>query len=599
MASAFVSEELGFGLHVTPAQWQTVKHLAEQCKQEHKWFEVEQPCADGSQQLGLLLFDYGKKQESGSSDEDSGWWNNAKFTVHCKFVLDCLEMLYPDKQIVLLLDQSSGHMKWPEDSLRAQNLNFHDGGNKKGIHDTTCHMEDIGEFLRPHLQEGGGGIDDDGSSGDDNGGNGDGGSGSGNNDDDDDGASDGDAGSGNDGDDDNDGGDGDAGRGSGNNDDDDDDGGDGDGRPNAPAAAPALVNWLERMVQVDRQPPPPQPPPPPPPPAAAAAAPPPQRPPGMLRDDLVQYGRYPATNDPARYDNGGPIFRKNYIAHSNDAGEPGSKMPAAPPEAEWRGKAKGMLQILYERGWVDPSLKSVNGKWAAGWGTTRKRKYKPTKAELAAMQKKNNGARIAELVLNSHRDFREERSIVTQLFMERGHLVVPSPRYHPDVAGLGVEYDWGKAKLEFRRHINDLNGKHLRKNVLAAMGDQTFTGTDKRTHEPPLPLSRVRRFARRARTNRNVLEQVPSKEAADELMAAWKDGKLVVNGQPMDAAKASRDMQKFLDAIYKVVKTHRNCMDTQSAVCDDVGSRDADRDDVVVLLQLLESVGGAGAGQSQ
>ena len=53
---------------------------------------------------------------------------------------------------------------------------------------------------------------------------------------------------------------------------------------------------------------------------------------------------------------------------------------------------------------------------------------------------KDNGPRIAELVLNSHhRDFREEWSIVTQLFMQRGHLVVPSPRYHPDVAGLGVE----------------------------------------------------------------------------------------------------------------------------------------------------------------
>ena len=49
----------------------------------------------------------------------------------------------------------------------------------------------------------------------------------------------------------------------------------------------------------------------------------------------------------------------------------------------------------------------------------------------------------------------------------------------------------------------------------------------------------------------------------------------MVNGQAMDAAKASRDMLKFLDAIYKVVKTYRNCMDTQSAVCDDVCSRDA------------------------
>ena len=259
------------------------------------------------------------------------------------------------------------------------------------------------------------------------------------------------------------------------------------------------------------------------------------------------------------------------------------------------------MQLLYERGWVDSALKTVNGKWAAGWGTTRRHKYMPTKAELAAMQKKNNGPRIAELVLNSHRDFREERSIVQQLFMQRGHLVVASPRYHPDVAGLGVEYDWGKAKLEFRRRVNDLNGKHLRANVLTAMGDRPFTGTDKREHDPPLPLSRVRRFARRARTNnRYVLAQVPDKAAADSLMSSWKDGTLVVNGQTLDATKASRDMQKMLDAIYKVVKTHRNCMDTQSAVCDDVGGRDVDRDDdVVVLLEVLESVGGAGAVQSE
>ena len=74
-------------------------------------------------------------------------------------------------------------------------------------------------------------------------------------------------------------------------------------------------------------------------------------------------------------------------------------------------------------------------------------------------------------------------------------------------------------------------------------------------------------------------------------MAVWKDGKLVVNGQAMDAAKASRDMQKFLDAIDKVVKTHRNCMDTQSTVCDDVGTSAAETRTVTTTDDvLLESV---------
>jgi uncharacterized protein YciI len=49
-----------------------------------------------------------------------------------------------------------------------------------------------------------------------------------------------------------------------------------------------------------------------------------------------------------------------------------------------------------------------------------------------------------------------------------------------------------------------------------------------------------------------VRAPIAEQSAADWLMAAWKDGKLMVNGQTMDAAKASRDMQKILDAISKV-----------------------------------------------
>jgi hypothetical protein len=66
-------------------------------------------------------------------------------------------------------------------------------------------------------------------------------------------------------------------------------------------------------------------------------------------------------------------------------------------------------------------------------------------------------------------------------------------------------------------------------------------------------------------------------------MAAWKDGKLMVNGQTMDAAKASRDMQKILDAISKV---------EPSATTSAAETR-------AVVLQVLESVGGLGGGQTQ
>lgn len=36
----------------------------------------------------------------------------------------------------------------------------------------------------------------------------------------------------------------------------------------------------------------------------------------------------------------------------------------------------------------------------------------------------------------------------------REHIIIMSPKYHPELAGVGIGYGWGKAKLEFRRRIN-------------------------------------------------------------------------------------------------------------------------------------------------
>ena len=74
-------------------------------------------------------------------------------------------------------------------------------------------------------------------------------------------------------------------------------------------------------------------------------------------------------------------------------------------------------------------------------------------------------------MLNSHKDFRNERSIIENLVMKRGHLLIHSPAYYPDIAGLGIEFDWGKSKLDYRRYINDMVASHLRKNVCVAIGD--------------------------------------------------------------------------------------------------------------------------------
>ena len=60
-----------------------------------------------------------------------------------------------------------------------------------------------------------------------------------------------------------------------------------------------------------------------------------------------------------------------------------------------------------------------------------------------------------------------------------------SPKCHPEVAGVGVEYNIGYSKLRFRREFNDTVAEHLLDNVLKSLDCVNV-----------LTLEKVWRFAR-------------------------------------------------------------------------------------------------------
>lgn len=62
-----------------------------------------------------------------------------------------------------------------------------------------------------------------------------------------------------------------------------------------------------------------------------------------------------------------------------------------------------------------------------------------------------------------------------------------SPKYHPELAGEGIEYSWARSKCEFRGKINDFVPANLRRNVQRALGPDI------------LSLDFVRKTARRTR----------------------------------------------------------------------------------------------------
>lgn len=85
-------------------------------------------------------------------------------------------------------------------------------------------------------------------------------------------------------------------------------------------------------------------------------------------------------------------------------------------------------------------------------------------------------------------DFKNERSALQYIVEGRGHILMMSPKCHPEVAGIGIEYSWGFSKQKFRRVYNDEVPKHLHDNIETSM-----------CTEKHLTIGRVRRFARRTR----------------------------------------------------------------------------------------------------
>jgi hypothetical protein len=89
-------------------------------------------------------------------------------------------------------------------------------------------------------------------------------------------------------------------------------------------------------------------------------------------------------------------------------------------------------------------------------------------------------------VLAEQPDFKNEPSAMEMQFAARGDVLLMSVKGHPEIAGKGIEYSWGCSKKYFRK-INDCKPTSLHENIKKSMSENN------------LPLSRVRKFARKAR----------------------------------------------------------------------------------------------------
>jgi hypothetical protein len=179
----------------------------------------------------------------------------------------------------------------------------------------------------------------------------------------------------------------------------------------------------------------------------------------------------------------------------------------------------GIKQVLFERGFLDPnkmSLYTLTGKVVDG-----------VVDETTSLRS----------ILANCDDFRHEVSAMAELMKGLGHDMDQTPKKHPEFAGRGVEYSWGKAKLYFRRN-NDYNSnaEALEKRVRAALSNEVLT------------LRRTRKFLRRA----------------NEYKRAYRDLADIQAGAATNCPEGGVT-HKDIEEMKKQVKAHRCTLDQDKA----------------------------------
>ena len=197
----------------------------------------------------------------------------------------------------------------------------------------------------------------------------------------------------------------------------------------------------------------------------------------------------------------------------------------------WQGEAKGLLQVLWERGFID---------------TTKGARYyakNGTRDEAGIIRPDTN---LQELMGNCI-DFEEEHTLLQSKVLEMcdrpGQFFLDrSPKCHCELAGDGIEYGWGCGKNYYRGlPLSEKRGKETFKASVAKSISRDILTTE-----------RCRKFARRAR----------------QYICAYK-GMQDGNQARTDLAIDPEMLQK-VEQMIKLFKVHRCAMDFDGKFCKQV-----------------------------
>jgi len=208
----------------------------------------------------------------------------------------------------------------------------------------------------------------------------------------------------------------------------------------------------------------------------------------------------------------------------------------------WMGKPKGMLQILFERGFIE----------------TVGRRVEDVVRSFSLNGKKDNygqiiaGTSLKEMI-NDLPDFKTEITLLQLRAIQLNVQIQCSPKYHPEIAGEGIEYAWGISKNTYRKYsvIDKKTREGFRRLVKNSINPDTV-----------LTKERMRLFAKRQR--RYILAYLGMEHAKDSIVIPH------VN-QELHLPEMSCQLVKRLVCIFKHPhKSHRNILDQETEFLDSV-----------------------------
>ena len=142
-------------------------------------------------------------------------------------------------------------------------------------------------------------------------------------------------------------------------------------------------------------------------------------------------------------------------------------------------------------------------------------------------------------VLSSCWDFAHEKTALEELVEARDHILRMCVKGHPEIAGVGVEYAWGRSKQVYRRQINDRVASHLHTNIVKSFSRRPLKRAEGMPELVPLSMGYIRKSGRKTRSFRS----------------GYRDG----------AGSGHADIEKHV----KARKAHRNIIDSEYKFCTD------------------------------